>query len=125
MSSAFKSASVARVIVPSTMTSGSCVAVRLVAARSRIFGAVPGSPFAWMVRTAAALPPSALSAFTPGASWSCDASIVGAENVRSFLSVGAAVPVTTTSVSRNGSGASWKSCPWVPGASVRVREAGA
>src|SRR5439155_9660522 len=37
------------------------------------------------------------------------------------LSVGAAVPVTTTSVSRNGSGASWKSCPWVPGASVRVR----
>jgi len=44
MSSALMSASVPRVIVPSTMINGSCVPVMLVAARRRIFVSDPGWP---------------------------------------------------------------------------------
>ena len=44
MSSELMSASERRVIVPSMITSGSCLPVRLVAARSRIAGSLPGCP---------------------------------------------------------------------------------
>ena len=89
-----------------------------VAPRNRITGSLPGAPLPWITRAPATLPSSPPSAPTAGAWFSWLASTRLTSNVRFFFSVAPAVPVTTTSLSVNGSNCNWKSCVWVPGVSV-------
>ena len=132
MSSELISASVCRVMVPSTMISGPGTAVAAhvaeipqaegvgiaVAPRSRSIGSLPGAPLPWIRRTPAALPSSEPSAVTAGACSSCEASTWATENVSFFASIASATPVTTRASSVIGSNFSSKSCVWVPGVSV-------
>src|SRR2546422_467874 len=66
-----------------------------VAPRNRITGSLPGAPLPWITRAPATLPSSPPSAPTAGASFSWLASTRLTSNVRFFLSVAPAVPVTT------------------------------
>lgn len=118
------SASPKRVITPSTMNSGSCRPLMLVAPRRRSATSPPGCAEVGTRRTPATLPCSACSALVPGTACSSSALTVPTAKGSFLRSIASATPVTITSSRRSGSASSAKFCSCVPGLRVIVRDTG-